>query len=157
MPLNVRGAEIAIELLAWDKARSAGYLGSPPPAQLEALIEDGAEAYQQVVAALHGEGAFDEERSEKWLEASRSERRDREYMTKPPHLFKPGREVLLTEEDHARLDRKHPEQSFSGQRFERDADQPDTMQLERLETLHRDGVLTDEEYEAARGRILSRD
>lgn len=157
MPLNVRAAEIAIELLAWDKARSTGYLGSPPPTKLEILIEDGAEAYQQVVAALHGEGAFDEEGSERWLKGSRTERRDREYMTKPPHLLKPGREVLLTEEDHARLDRKHPEQSFSGQRFERGAEEADTMQLERLEALHRDGVLTDEEYEAARGRILSRD
>ena len=37
--LNLQAAEIALELLAWDKARVAGFLGLAPDADLELLIE----------------------------------------------------------------------------------------------------------------------
>jgi hypothetical protein len=77
-----------------------------------------------------------------------------------------GTSLRLTDEDIARLDRRHPELSFSGAATAGDAEVPaetnpegssdaDTVaQLERLGALHREGVLSDEEFAAAKARLL---
>jgi hypothetical protein len=81
--------------------------------------------------------------------------------------FLRGPKLRVTEEDIARLDRAHPERSFSatataavaaagrGSAAAPDSDAVDVAgQLERLGTLHADGVLTDEEFRAAKARVL---
>ncbi len=145
---------MATELLAWDKARNAGYLGSPVDPDTARLIEQGAECYQRVLAVLHEEpGTYAPEEGEDWLRRSEAARSGRQYMTSRGGLLtraKPN----LTEEDYERLDRAHPERTFSGGRPERPlAEPPGPSQLERLATLHSEGVLTDEEYAAARRRL----
>ncbi|MBS1894550.1 MAG: SHOCT domain-containing protein [Actinobacteria bacterium] len=78
----------------------------------------------------------------------------------------------VSKEDMERIDRRHPERSFTGgddaARFAAaptpSAPSPSASatatsddlvtQLERLRTLHAEGVLTDEEFAAAKARLL---
>jgi hypothetical protein len=53
------------------------------------------------------------------------------------------------------LDRKHPERSFSGRADAPAAPEDETAtQLARLRSLHAEGVLSDEEFAAAKQRVL---
>lgn len=157
--LNLQAARIALELLAWDKARAAGKLGPPAADDAERLLAQGADSYRRLIATLHGEdGSYALEEGEEWLKRSEAERRHRDYMTKKASLLERGSRLLLTEEDTAQLDRRHPERSFSGAAGRptggRGDDREVTSQLERLGALHAEGVLTDEEFAAAKARVL---
>ncbi|MBS1844835.1 MAG: SHOCT domain-containing protein [Actinobacteria bacterium] len=82
-------------------------------------------------------------------------------------------EPNVSKEDMARIDRRHPERSFTGgddaARFApgatpaapgpaATATSDDLVtQLERLRALRAEGVLTDEEFAAAKARLLGRD
>jgi hypothetical protein len=98
-------------------------------------------------------------------------------MTK--RRFLGGNAPNLSKEDMDRLDRRHPERSFTGgidaaqdvtATAEAPPDGPVTAptpptpadddlvtKLERLRVLRDDGLLTDEEFAAAKARLLGRD
>ena len=151
--LNLQAGLLAVELLAWDKARAAGQLGPPASDDAARLIEQGAGCYQRLLSAMHGDvGGYSVKEGEDWLLRSKAERSPRPYMTTKEGLFSRGK-LRLTEEDYERLDRVHPELSFSGARPGNVANGAAASQLQRLEALHAEGVLTDEELAAARARI----
>jgi len=144
--VNLEAANVALELLAWDKTRSA----NPISADVAALIDRGADCYGQILATLHGEPGPDPlPSSEAWLDDSFQARRENpEMTTKGSLLHRP--KLNLTEPDYARLDRKHPERSFSGRPPE------PAEQLKGLADLHAAGALTDEEFTAAKARLTDR-
>jgi hypothetical protein len=141
---NLLASRFALELLAWDKARADGRLGTDA-VELESLIGRGENSYQRLLLLLHGEGretAVAE--AETWLaesKAQRAGRRDIEEGGSVPLVSK--RRLRLDEEDFKRLDRKHPAQSFN--RID--------GRLQRLVQLHAEGILSDEELAAAKGRV----
>jgi hypothetical protein len=142
---NFVAASVALELLAWDKNRASP---SPGPDSREGLIARGADCYQRLLDSLHGEGADDPEADcEAWLRESSDLRAGDSNMTKWRVIGAGG--PRLSKADMEQLDRKHPELSFTG----RAAEPGD--KLARLRALHDDGVLSDEEFAAAKGRLLS--
>lgn len=161
---NFIAAAVAIELLAWDKNRA---LPGPGPEGREGLIARGVECYERLLYSLHGEGGGDPDPGcEAWLEESRAMRADRTDMTK--RRFLGGNGPNVSKEDMGRLDRRHPERSFTGGgQAPHAAEAPAVAtamaaddlvaQLERLRTLRDDDVLTDEEFAAAKARLLGRD
>jgi hypothetical protein len=173
---NYMAAGVALELLIWDKDRA---LPGPGPAGREGLIARGVECYERLLYSLHGEGAGDAgPECDEWLEESRSMRSHRSDMTK--RRFLGGNAPNLSKEDLDRLDRRHPERSFTGgldaaQSVAAAAGSPPpngsvgaaappapadddlVTKLERLRVLHEDGLLTDEEFAAAKTRLLERD
>lgn len=146
--LSLQAGRLALELLVWDKAR-AGDRPDSCSEEDERLIERGADCYSRLLLALHGQAsAYSIDEGEAWLGASESKRRPRKHMTRERfYLFK-RTEPLLDEADLARLDRVHPELSFSG-----DAAGDRGHRLERLQALHAEGVLSDDEFVAARERL----
>ena len=151
--LNLQASEIALELLAWDKARAAGKLGRPAADDAERVIERGADCYQRLILALHGEpGDCSLEEGKAWLRDSGDERREREYMTEKGGIFA-GDKLLLIDEDLKRLDRANPELSFTG-RPEPDTGGDIVSRLERLGNLRAKGVISDEEFATAKARVL---
>jgi hypothetical protein len=172
---NVIAAGVAIELLAWDRNRA---LPGPEPAGREGLIARGVECYEKLLYSLHGEGGGDPDpEATAWLEAARAMRADRSDMTK--RRFFGGSAPNVSEADMDRLDRRHPERSFTGgleapgrepvaagaqampaepaARSGPTATGDDDLvaKLERLRVLRDDGVLTDEEFVAAKARLLA--
>lgn len=166
---NFVAASIALELLAWDKNRASP---TPGPDGREGLIARGADCYQRLLYALHDEGAGDPDVDcSAWLKESAEMRRGLEDMSRWRLL---GQEPpKLSKADMEQLDRKHPETSFTGRvaapTAEREASgsvggsgtgggEDDLVdRLERLRALHAEGVLTDEEFAAAKARLLGRD
>ncbi len=75
--------------------------------------------------------------------------------------FLRGPKLKLTKDDLARIDRVHPEQSFSASSLV-SVEAPDARgdtgdpagQLQRLRSLRADGILTEEEFRAAEARLL---
>lgn len=150
---NLQASQVALELLSWDKARTANTPGAPMPAGIEALIDRGAHCYRRLLATLHGEPVGDPTReSEEWLRHSAAARRDRPDMTDKGSIFSSPK-LKLTELDFDRLDRAHPERSFSGAAPER-ADEDPVAQLKGLRDLHAAGALTDEEFAEAKARVI---
>jgi hypothetical protein len=162
---NYIAASVAIELLVWDKNRA---LPGAVPDGREGLIARGVECYEQLLYALHGEGPGDPDpESKAWLDESRALRATRSDMTKG--RFFGGNAPNVSKEDMARIDRRHPERSFTGAgEATRAAAAPSSSatatsdadlvaQLERLRTLREEGVLTDDEFAAAKARLLERD
>lgn len=157
LDLNLQASRIALELMAWDKARVAGRLGLPAADDAERVLERGAGCYRRLLVTLHGESSdYSLDEGEEWLRQSEAERGDRQYMTTKGGFLRPDR-LLLTEEDHQRLDRAQPESSFSGRQGGADEDQVLVSRLERLGTLRAEGVLTDDEFAAAKARVLGSD
>ncbi|HEY2054537.1 MAG TPA: SHOCT domain-containing protein [Solirubrobacterales bacterium] len=170
---NFIAAGVAIELMAWDKNRA---LPGPEPEGREGLIARGVECYEKLLYSLHGEGGVDADaESNAWLAESRAMRAHRSDMTK--RRFWGGSAPNVSKEDMDRLDRRHPERSFTGDEVagrEREAagtpampsappgpmtatDDGDLVaKLERLRILRDDDVLTDEEFAAAKARLLGR-
>lgn len=149
--LNMRAGKVALELLAWDKARAAGYL-SRELVYAERVLDRGAACYQQLLSAIHGnEDDFSTAKSDAWLEESRIQRRDRVYMTVKGGLFTRSR-LTLTDEDQEQFDRLHPELTFSNRRPE--GDELAARRVETLRGLHAEGVLTDQELATAEARAL---
>jgi hypothetical protein len=165
---NFIAAAVAIELLTWDKNRA---LSGPGPEGREGLIARGVECYERLLYALHGEGGGDpDEGANAWLEESRALRSKRSDMTK--RRFLGGNAPNVSKEDMDRLDRRHPERSFTGAASATSdpatpaAPGPATAtakdddlvaKLERLRTLRDEDALTDEEFVAAKARLLGRD
>jgi Short C-terminal domain len=151
--LNLQASRLALELLAWDKARAAGRLGPPASDDAERQIERGAGCYQRLILTLHGEpSGYSLDEGEDWLHSSEVARRDRRYMTAKGGLFTANK-LLLTEEDRESLDRVRPELSFTG-KTESNRGGDVVSQLERLGALRAEGMLSDAEFSAAKARIL---
>jgi len=148
---NLQATAIALELLAWDKARSDGKISAQESETIESLIHRGSLQYGRLLDAVHGEReSAPLSEGKAWLNESEALRRDREYMSEKSWLRK-GARLRLTEEDIAQLDRKQPERSFSGRSGDAEA------HLERLTALHAEGVLSAEEFAAAKRRLLDGD
>jgi hypothetical protein len=108
--LNLLAGEVAIELVVWDRARAQR---SPiAAAEIEAILAAGAPRYQALLASIHaGEDLDDPERQEvdAWLGRSRAAR-----IRFDGKLGVPKKAVKLSGEEQERVDRAHPERSFSG-------------------------------------------
>jgi hypothetical protein len=152
---NYIAANVAIELLAWDKNRA---LPGPEPAGREGLIARGVECYEKLLYSLHGEGGGDPDAEcDAWLDEARAMRAGRSDMTK--RRFFGGNAPNVSREDMERLDRRHPERSFTGGAEEAPGEPASTdddlvAQLERLRALRDDDILTEEEFAAAKARLL---
>jgi hypothetical protein len=168
---NFVAAGVAVELLAWDKNRA---LPGEGPEGREGLIARGVECYEQLLYSLHEEGGGDPDPlSKAWLDESREMRSGRSDMTKK--RFFGTSTPNVSREDMARIDRRHPERSFTGNGEraaaepasaptatapapERPAGDDDVVEkLERLRAMRDDEVLTEEEFAAAKARLLGRD
>jgi len=143
---NYIAASVAIELLVWDKNRALPGAG---PEGREGLIARGTECYERLLYSLHGEGPGDPDpEARAWLAESKEMRMHRSDMTKG--RFFGGNAPNVSKEDMARIDRRHPERSFTGESAAASEAEP---QMERLRTLRDEGVLTDEEFAAAKARL----
>ncbi len=152
----LQAGRVALELMAWDKARVAGHLGSPPDPELERLIEQGGECYRRLIRFLHGEReVYDFEEGERWIAASEGQRLERPEMTKKGGFFARD-QLVMGDEEMAALDRAHPELSFSAA-AEKGRPDDTVVRLERLAALHGKGALTDAEFAAAKSRVMSGD
>jgi hypothetical protein len=161
VPANLQAGKVALELLAWDKERTANpHAPQGETTNEEALISRGAACYQRLVSAVHGEeGADPLPGSEEWLRDSLRERSDRPEMTEKGS-FLSTRKLRLTDKDIERLDRLRPERSFSAgldtaPPIERAAEDP-VEQLQGLRELHAAGALTDAEFAEAKARVIAR-
>lgn len=97
----LQASEVALELLAWDKARTEGRTPDREAERIDALVHRGALQYQRLLDTIHGE-----------------------------------RETASLAEGG-----KSAEDDVAGQ-------------LERLRALHAEGALSDEEFAAAKRRVL---
>lgn len=161
VPVNLQAGKVALELLAWDKERTASPRApGADGGSDEILIARGADCYQRLLSTLHGvEGVDPFPGSEEWLRDSLRERSDRPEMTEKGTFFSP-RKLRVTDQDVERLDRLRPERSFSAganavARPER-ADEDPVEQLRGLRELHAAGALTDEEFAEAKARVIAR-
>src|ERR1700760_2918258 len=150
---NLRISEVALELLAWDKVRATSQMQPADFVETERLIDRGSNSHRRLLAALHEE--IDEVpllESDEWLVESRARWKDREEMTERRGFLR-GPKLKLTKDDLARIDRLHPEQSFSGSSpvpvevpgGRGEAGDP-TGQLQRLRSLRAEGILTEDEF-----------
>ena len=166
---NFIAASVALELLVWDRNRAGP---TPGPDGREGLIARGSDCYQRLLYSLHGQGGDPDGDCEAWVAESAAMRADLPEMTRQRLLgdSRPN----LSKSDMALLDRKHPELSFTGRvgaavgtatpdkpmtRLEPDLDpgaptEDIVERLERLRALREDGFLTDEEFTAAKARLL---
>lgn len=169
---NFTAASVALELLAWDKNRA---LPGEGPEGREGLIARGVECYEQLLYSLHEEGSRDPDPlAAAWLAESQEMRADNSDMTK--RRFFGSSTPRVSREDMARIDRRHPERSFTGgapppdepaaerapaptatAAYERPAGDDLVEKLERLRAMRDDDVLTEEEFAAAKARLLGRD
>lgn len=154
---QLQATAVALELLAWDKARTEGRIPREEAEAIDSLIHRGALQYQRLLGAIHGEReTAPVAEGEAWLQESQALRRDRQHMTEKSWIRK-GDKLRLTEEEVKLLDRKHPERSFSGRERPAEAADPEgdvAGQLERLRALHAEGALSDAEFAAAKRRVL---
>jgi hypothetical protein len=108
--LNLLAGQVAIELVVWDKARA---LRSPvAAAEVDALLVDGAPHYQASLGAIHaGEelGEGEQAAIDEWLERSRAAR-----ARLHDQLSVPKKKIKLTRVEEERINRLHPERTFSG-------------------------------------------
>jgi hypothetical protein len=167
---NFLAAGVALELLAWDKNRALPGAG---PEGREGLIARGVECYEQLLYSLHEEGAGEpDELCNAWLAESQEMRSGNTDMTKK--RFFGSSTPRVSREDMARIDRRHPERSFTGggapasvaepapaataPKPERPTADDDLVgKLERLRAMRDEDVLTEEEFTAAKARLLKRD
>jgi hypothetical protein len=158
---NLRISEVALELLAWDKRRATSPMEPVDFVETERLIDRGANSHRRLLGALHEE--FDGVslvESDEWLVESRARWRDREEMTEGGRFLR-GPKLRLTKDDLARIDRVHPERTFSASHpvpveapgAIGDAGDP-AGQLQRLRSLRAEGILTEDEFRAAEARLL---
>jgi hypothetical protein len=167
---NFTAARVALELLAWDKNRASP---TPGPQGREGLIARGADCYQHLLYSLHGEGGGDPDPDcEEWLRESGEMRLQRSDMSKRRFLDRGFGSPALSEHDMEQMDRLHPELSFTGKvptpsggvaaqavdeptgQSSGPADDDLVGKLERLRALRDDGTLTDDEFAAAKARLL---
>lgn len=155
--VNLQASEVALELLAWDRARVADPGLVSEAIDIDVLVARGASCYQRLLLTLH-EGRDDDSPPagcEEWLRESRHHRRDRDDMTEKG-FFRSTGALRVTEWDLKQLDRANPELSFSGTRPHGGTPEDEDVagQLERLGALHARGILSDQEFCAAKGLVL---
>jgi hypothetical protein len=130
--LNLLAGEVAIELVVWDKART---LRSPvAAAEIEAILVAGAPHYQRLLGGIHADAelvAGEREEIGAWLEGSRAARL--RLGGRLPVV--PKKKVSLSAEDQERIDRVHPERTFSGAGEASVAAAPDRAADPELDTL----------------------
>jgi hypothetical protein len=175
---NFVAATVALELLAWDKNRASPI---PGPDGREGLIARGADCYQRLIYSLHGEGGGDpEEDCDEWMRESGEMRLQRSDMNKKRFLGRGFGVPNLSEHDIAQIDHLHPELSFTGKVAAPSGGEvapaprssapagaeaapaqsppaPDddlVGKLERLRAMRDDGTLSDDEFTAAKARLL---
>jgi hypothetical protein len=162
---NFTAARVALELLAWDKNRVSP---TPGPQGREGLIARGSDCYQRLLYSLHEEGDGDPDADcDEWLRESGEMRLHRSDMNKRRFLDRGFGSPNLSEYDMEQIDRLHPELSFTGNGAVADeaatgagepTAEPDgddlVAKLERLRALRDDGTLTDDEFAAAKARLL---
>jgi hypothetical protein len=148
---------MAWELLAWSKALFAASPSSPDTREIERLVERWAACYQRLLSTVHQDGEWtDLEDSSEWLKESRSMWRTRSEMTERGGILR-GPKLRVVEADIAMLDRVRPERSFQrpGPADQEPPTAPDDVsRLERLGALREKGLLTEEEFHAAKARLL---
>lgn len=109
--LNFLAAEVAIELVVWDKARA---LRSPVAAEeIEMILGAGAPHYQALLTAIHADTRLGEEKLEvmqAWVDRSQEARR--RLGNQLPVV--PKNRIKLNDEDQARVNRLYPELTFTG-------------------------------------------
>lgn len=109
--LNLLAGEVAIELVVWDKARA---LRSPVAAtEVEAIVVEGAPHYQRLLDGIHAERQLSEGEREEigaWLERSRAAR----LRLGGELPVVPKKKISLSAEEQGRIDRVHPERTFTG-------------------------------------------
>ena len=153
--VNLQAGQVALELLAWDKARAAHDPALDSEA-IDLLIARGADCYQRLLSTLHGETDGDSPLPgcQDWLQDSLRERMDRDDMTEKGSLFSRAK-LRLSESDLERLDRARPDLSFSASASPGATSEADVAgQIERLGGLHARGLLTDQEFSAAKARVI---
>jgi hypothetical protein len=157
--LNVRVGEMAWELLAWDKFRTTADREPTDAVETDRLVDRGAACFGLLLSTLHGEREMQSLReSDEWLQESRARWSTRSEMIDKGSFFS-GPKLRLTDEDIAHLDRVRPDRSFSATTKGRDNGGAGgavdvASQLERLGALRAEGVLTEEEFRAAKARVL---
>ncbi len=109
--LNLLAGEVAIELVIWDKARALGPAVAAD--EVAALLATGAPRYQSLLTAIHageelGQGGLDG--THEWLEDSRAAR-----LRLHGELPVPKKKVSLSAAEQERINRRHPERSYSGE------------------------------------------
>jgi hypothetical protein len=157
---NLRISEVALELLAWDKRRATSPMQPADFVETERLIDRGANFHRRLLAALHEElEEVSLVESEEWLVESRARWKEREEMTEGGGFLR-GRKLKLTKDDLARIDRVHPEHSFSASSpvpvavpGARDETGDPAGHLQRLRSLRAEGILTEDEFRAAEARL----
>ena len=98
--------------------------------------------------------------SDEWLVESRARWHDRDEMTERGGFLR-GPKLKLTKDDLARIDRVHPERSFSASTptpvqvpGTRDDPADPAGQLQRLRSLRAEGIVTEDEFRTAEARLL---
>jgi hypothetical protein len=151
---NLRLGEVALEILAWDKLRTSEPLDAERSAELDRLIEAGADCHRRLLAEVHEEAEDPPlEPTSTWLAESRTYRRDRPGMADGGTLLR-GPNLKLTDDDLQRLDRTRPERSFSSRSDVASPASGMVGQLERLGGLLEKGLLTEDEFQAAKRRVI---
>jgi hypothetical protein len=168
---NFWAGEMGLELLAWDRARVGLDAASADAERIGRIVAAGAGTYQGALEVLHGErpqGDLGEE-VEAWLRSSRAARRE---MAADLPALSAGK-IKLNDAEVARFDPLRPELSFTGGRetdrpepaasepakaraASESADEDPVAQLRGLRELHAAGALTDEEFAAAKARVIAR-
>ena len=154
--MNLRLGETALDLLAWDRYRTVEDPDRSDAAEVELLIDRGSACHRRLLAAVHGareDGCLAE--SGEWLSDSKVAWIRRPAMTEKGS-FLGGTKLNVTDEDIARLDRLHPELTFSARASAaNDANEGDLAgALERLGGLRREGLLSEDEFRAAKAKLL---
>ncbi|HTR74957.1 MAG TPA: hypothetical protein VMH33_06820 [Solirubrobacterales bacterium] len=154
--MNIRLGETALEILAWDRYRTVEPPGPQDLAEIDGLVHRGAGCHRRLLATVHGER---EDRSlaesDAWLRESRERWKKRPSMTEKGGFLR-GPRLRLIDEDLDRLDRIHPETSFSARTDPGAGPGGDDLveKLERLGALRSEGLLEEDEFQTAKARLL---
>jgi hypothetical protein len=108
---NLLAGEIAVELVVWDQARAFGPAAAGE--EVAPLLAGGAPLYQRLLGAIHDDrrlGEAELEGTREWLESSRTAR-----LRLGSRLAVPKKKIKLSDEEQARIDRLHPELTYSGE------------------------------------------
>jgi hypothetical protein len=149
---NLRLSEVSLELLAWDRHRTMGAATPVEAEETDLLVDRGAACHRRLLAALHGEGGDGSlEEGDEWLQESRDWWKEYPDMVEKESFW--GPQLRVTADDLSRLDRLRPERSFSKPAPPAESGEL-VEQLERLGALLAQGQLTEEEFQAAKERVI---
>lgn len=116
IPTNLVAVIVMTELAEWDRFRfnmSQAGLDVEGSSPINGFIDDGALCYSRSLQVLHGELLHSTPRdTKKWMKFSRKSRKKiaKDY----PGLIEGGKEVEVTDEFRAYVNRQHPDRSYTG-------------------------------------------